>query len=246
MKKKVKSPKLSEKVIFNIRLNKQLLSMFSIVCSNKYNIKTISKGFSLALNTLFHSFEYEDIIYNFSFCDLSPYENDKKFSLSLSTEDMLLLEKLSSNIGMDKSDIFRKIILFEICNYYFLVPNQNKIDFSKKSNNCGYTKFNFRFNKNTLDLFLQIYSEKTGEKNLTSALNNLIKNTISDSKRQSKEIIIGLTSQKNSDIVNDYKLNFTISNKRYSGFVSACSLLGISPHDCLRKKILLYIQENNQ
>ena len=95
-----------------------------------------------------------------------------------------------------------------------------------------------------LELFMESYSINAGEDNITSALNDMVKQVISDSKRHSKEVIIGLNSQQTSNINNDYKYNFKISNKRYSDFVNTCSILGLNANECLRKQIMLYIHNN--
>lgn len=234
----------NNKRTLNVRVNKNLLLMFSVVCKRKYNIKTISKGFSLILNTISENIKNEDFIFNVGRCDLSQYENDKKFSLNLNEVDMILLDNIASNLGVSQSDAFRKIILFEVLNYFFIIPNVNTVDYTIKKTEHGYTKFNFRVNRNLLELFMESYSINSGEDNITSALNDMIKQAINDSKRQSKEIVIGLASQNTSNINNDYKYNFTISNKRYSDFVVACSYLGLNPNECLRKKMMLYIHNN--
>lgn len=234
----------SNKTVLNVRVNKKLLLMFSVVCKRKYNVKTISKGFSLALNSISENIKEDDFVFNIARCDLSQYENDKKFSLSLNDFDMILLDKIASNLGTNQSDAFRKILLFEVLNCFFIVSNINTADFTTKKTEHGYTKFNFRVNKNLLELFMESYSINSGEDNVTSALNDMIKQAINDSKRYSKEVVIGLASQNTSNINNDYKYNFTISNKRYSDFVEACSHLGLTPNECLRKKIMLYIYNN--
>ena len=69
----------NDKLVLNVRVNKQLLFMFSVVCKRKYNAKTISKGFSLALNDLSANIKNDDFIFNIGGCDLSQYENEKKF-----------------------------------------------------------------------------------------------------------------------------------------------------------------------
>lgn len=234
----------NNKMILNVRVNKCLLFMFGVVCRRKYNLKTISKGFSLVLSVISENIQNEDFVYNIGRCDLSQYENDKKFSLNLNEIDFNLLNNIASNIGVSQSEAFRKIILFEVLNYFFIIPNINTVDFTTKKTNHGYTKFNFRVNKNLLESFMESYAINSGEKNITSALNDMVKQTVNDSKRQSKEIIVGLASQNTLNINNDYKYNFTISNKRYSDFIEACSCLGLNPNECLRKKIMLYIYNN--
>lgn len=244
MSKHKKKGSKPNKLTLNVRTNNQLLLMFSIVCKNKYNIKTISKGFSFVLNSISEHINNEDIIFNLSKCDLSQYENNKKFSLSLNQSDMLLLDNITSCLGVTQSDAFRKIILFEVLNYFCIIPNVNTVDYTTKKTEHGYTKFNFRVNKCLLELFMESYSINAGEDNITSALNDMVKQVISDSKRHSKEVIIELNSQQTSNINNDYKYNFKISNKRYSDFVKTCSILGLNANECLRKQIMLYIHNN--
>ena len=230
----------------NVRLNKQFLFYYKTLGFYKYNIKTISKFFSISL----HRYSLINMNINEVALKLNSFnsviiDNDKKFSMRISLEDLTLLEDLSKGMGLKMSDCLRKIIYLEVLESFMLAPKAPKDFQNSKESIDSFVKFNFRYNEDTLKLFFELYSQNTGEKNLTAALNDIAKNFIKNSKRNSKELVIKLSEKSPCNINNDFKYNFSMARNRYIDFKARCEDIGISYQEGLRKAIRIYIDEHS-
>lgn len=243
--KKSSVPKI-ENNVFNIRLNKKFLFYYKTLGLKKYNIKTVSKFFSLSLKKyILHNTSINELALKLNSFNSVSIDNDKKFSMRISTEDLALLEELSMNLGLKITDCLRKLIYIEVLENFMLTPELSKIDLNLALSEDSFVKFYFRCNEDTIRSFLKLYSQNTGETNLTAALNDIARNFIKDYNRDSKELIIKLSKKSSCNINNDFKYNFSISKKRYLDFKTYCENIGIQHQECLRKAIKMYIDEHS-
>lgn len=247
-RKKSKRKNISKYKAINIRVNAKLLEQFNLVCSKKYNITTTSKGFRLVIDNVLNSDIDEckdDIVKRFSKTDLSSYPSDKKSSVNLDDKSIHNLGLLSNLLGIKASDCINKLLLLEVLSNIHMAPFKPKNMLDSKKHSNGYTKFNLRCNRNVFDNFISLYFDITGESNKTSALNDLIKRSIANFKGDSSTYLNEISKEKPSQTANDYKYNFTIANRRYVDYVNLCNSFGISPQECLRKSMIIYIKKNN-
>lgn len=243
--KKSSTKNMSDTTI-NIRLNKKFLFYYKIVGFQKYNIKTISKFFSISLHKYCsQNISISEIALKLNSFNSVNIENDKKFSMCISLDDFGLLDNISKRLGIKITDCLRKIIYLEVLENFMLVPAPTKEPLSSKTSSDSFVKFNFRYNEDTLRLFFDLYSKNTGEQNLTAALNDIARDFIKDSKRNSKELIIKLSKKSPCNIDNNFKYNFSMSKKRYIDFKTHCETIGISHQEGLRKAIKIYIDEHS-
>lgn len=226
----------------NFRVNSYLLSTFGYIGKNKYDMKSVSKFLKNRLH--FYSdilSSNKDMSYDLATLGLSGHTLDKSYTISFQDGDLSCLKNISSRLGLSDAECLRKIITFE-CSVWLNFFPQPKIDVSHgRKSTSTYTKFRFRCDDEKIKTFMDVYSGLTGENSITSALNDLIKEIILEVKGENKQYILELVQQPTFCLKNDFKFNFTISNKRFDDFTYICSEIGITPQECLRKKIASYV-----
>lgn len=241
---KKESPMISSTKI-NFRVNSYFLSTFSYIGDNKFGIQSVSKFLKSRLhfyNAVLSS--NKDKLYELATSGSSGRNLDKSYTISLKNEDLCCLKNLSSELQLSDAECLRKIISLE-CNLWLNLFPQPKSDVScERKSNSTYTKFRFRCDNEKLKTFMDVYSCLTGENSITSALNDLIKEIILEVKGENKQYIYELVQQPIFHFKNDFKFNFTISNKRFDDFTYICSKIGVTPQECLRRKIACYIANN--
>lgn len=234
---------IKNKVKVNFRVNSYILSGFKNIWSTKYSTNVLSK---ILLERIFYynSVEFsDDLIYDISTCVSPCMPLDKICTISLSDEHLALIQNLSNKIGLDMTSFIRHIIYYESLNVLNLFPTPKEYCERERKVNCNYTKFRFSCNKDSLKRFISLYERYNNEGNLTAALNDMVKDSICSIKSQDTSYILDLINKQIYTPKNDYKYNFTISNKRFDDFSYFCSTIGISPQECLRRQIDKYISK---
>lgn len=235
------------KTKINVRVNSSLLYLFSQIGISKYNIKTVSKFFVNRLDCILGLTLKENFFsIDFNTPTLNYYKLNKIYTITIDNNVFKKLQKLSSKLNIDVVECFRRIISLTCLSEIYLFPQPNLNNMENRVKNDDYTKFRFGVNKEDLMMYKELFNKLECESNLTAALNTTIKSNISKLRNNDGHFLNTLLNEDIDTKKSDYKYNFTIPNKRFEDFYLACENIGVSPQECLRKSIALYIKDNSK
>lgn len=234
------------KTKFNVRVNSSIIFLFSQIGFKSYGIKTISKFFANRLDYYLNCAKNNDISFDdFTLPTFNYYNLNKNYTISLDSVYFGKLKELSFILSISETECFRRIVNLVCFGNVFLFPQPN-VYYNNRVKNETYTKFRFSVNKELLSTYKALYNDLMLENNLTAALNDTIKNSLFKIKQKDSSFIENVLSEDMLNFKNDYKYNFTISNKRFDDFSLACESIGISPQECLRKSISFYVKDKTK
>lgn len=234
------------KIKFNVRVNSSLLYLFSHIGSKKYRIKTISKFFINRLEYYLNLVKTDEFtITDFISPTFNYYSLNKNYTITLDSVYISKLKELSSFLSITETECFRRIIQFTCFSEMNLLP-QPVVCEENRVKDDTYTKFRFSVNKELLSTYKELCSSFSLETNLTAALNDAIKESLTKIRKNDSSYIENILSEDILSIKNDYKYNFKISNKRFEDFNRICESLGLSPQECLRKSISFYVKDKTR
>ncbi|XZH78577.1 hypothetical protein ACSW8S_17070 (plasmid) [Clostridium perfringens] len=247
MKKKNKKENTAS-TMYSVKVNDSVLNQFKAVYKN-LGFKTLTSACIWLINSFNNNIDSDSdtTLFDLSECNAFRYSCSKKINFRVKKDLILKFTNNANLVGLSDDECFRKLMILEIKKHYVTVePYFDLSEYVTSKSNYGVVDFGLRCNKEDLKKFLDIYEYIEKESSPTASLNDIVRQTIKLYRSDKKSLIYNLSSIPYPCVKNDYKYNFSVSNKRYLEFLKVCHNIGLAPTDCLRKSMEYYVRKNSE